>query len=243
MIDKSWQDILQKSLNSLDSEYMKFLQKDEGYFPKYEHFLNVFKTLSRTHTKAILFGQDPYPREESAIGYAFIDGKVGDIFSHTGLSKEVNKATSLRNFIKMQLKAEGFLHVKPTQEDIANLPKENLIKTINELKNNFEKEGILLLNRALVFTNKKDTRLHVKAFKPFMKTFLGELKNEKLDLILFGNEAKTIKELLPLNHNFNLISTPHPYNISFIENEDVLGYFKNLKLMSADIQKTTCKKV
>ncbi len=231
MIDTSWQAIINKALSSLDEEYLEFLKQDKGYFPPYKHFLNAFKTLPKHKTKAILFGQDPYPRCESAIGYAFIDGKVENLFSKTGLSKEVNKATSLRNFLKMQLRAEGFLHVKPTQEAIANLPKENLIEHIMELKNNFEKNGILLLNRALIFTNKKDTRLHVKKFEPFMKSFLDSLKNEKLDLILFGNEAKTIRKLLPKNHNFKLISTPHPYNVSFINDEEVLEYFSKLKLM------------
>lgn len=230
MIQNDWKPIVDKALNSLDREYLEYLRQNKGYFPDFNNFLNAFKTLPKANTKAILFGQDPYPRKQSAIGYAFIDGMVEEIFSPSGFSKQVNRATSLRNFLKMQLKAQGYLHDVTTQEAIKNIPKDNLIKTITDLKNNFEKNGILLLNRALIFTDKKETRVHVKAFKPFMKSLLAQIKDMQIDLILFGNEAKTIHELLPQNHNFNLLNTPHPYNVSFIQNEVVLKHFSKIKL-------------
>lgn len=224
-VDKSWQGIIDNCLNSLDEEYLKFLHVNKEYFPNKQNFLNAFKTLPKENTKTILFGQDPYPREKSAIGYAFIDGMVEEIFSQNGFSKRVNRATSLRNFLKMQLKAEGFLGEDVSQGAIANLEKKGLITSIMDLKNNFEKEGILLLNRALTFTKKEDTFLHVKMYKPFVKTFLESLKDDKLELILFGNEAKSIEKLLPIEHNFTLIKTMHPYNVSFINDENVLNYF------------------
>lgn len=233
MIENDWKPILNEALNTLDREYLEFLRKNEGYFPDFENFLNAFKTLPLKKTKAILFGQDPYPREKSAIGYAFIDGMVEEIFSKNGFSKQVNKATSLRNFLKMQLCAEGFLTKDVSQGAISKLAKQNLIQNILDLKKNFEKEGILLLNRALIFTNKKQTRVHVKAFKPFVKSLLNQINDRKIDLILFGNEAKTIHELLPPKHNFTLLNTPHPYNVSFIQNEVALEYFSKLKLLSS----------
>lgn len=232
MIDKSWQQIIQKGLDSLDREYWLFLQTDKHYFPDFENFLNPFKTLPKKDTKAILFGQDPYPRKQSAIGYAFIDGMVDEIFSQNGFSKAVNRATSLRNFLKMQLKAEKFLTDNVTQTAIKNLPKNVLIKSIIDLKNNFEHEGVLLLNRALIFTDKKRTKFHVKKFEPFIKSILHDLKDRQIDLILFGNEAQTINKLLPSLHSFNIINTPHPYNISFIENREAIEYFSKKKLVT-----------
>lgn len=230
-IHNSWHRIVEKSLKALDKEYLEFLQTNKTYFPNKENFLNAFKTLPQSKTKAILFGQDPYPREKSAVGYAFIDGMVEEIFSDTGFSKRVNRATSLRNFLKMQLSVEGFLNDDVSQEAIAKTPKDKLINSIYELKNNFEKEGILLLNRALVFTSKTDSRFHIKQFRPFMKTFLQNIAHKDFTLILFGNEAKTIETLLPSKHNFTLIKTPHPYNVSFIKDEDVKLYFSQLKLI------------
>lgn len=231
IVDSSWQEIIDSCLNSLDSEYLRFLHVNKEYFPDRSNFLNAFKSLPREKTKAILFGQDPYPREKSAIGYAFIDAMVDDIFSQNGFSKSVNRATSLRNFLKMQLKAEGFLSQDVSQKAIASLEKDRLISSIMDLKNNFEKEGILLLNRALIFTKKEDTKLHVKMFKPFMQTFLKALKDKPLELILFGNEAKNIERLLPKNHNFTLIKSMHPYNVSFINDNEVISYFACKKLL------------
>src|SRR5660397_246794 len=80
-VDTSWQDIIEYAYLGLSPEYRDFLEKDKGYFPSYDNFLNAFKTLPLEQVKYILFGQDPYPREESAIGYAFIDGAVKTLFS------------------------------------------------------------------------------------------------------------------------------------------------------------------
>lgn len=231
-VHKSWQKDIDFALKSLDSEYLKFLHANEGYFPDIDNFLNAFKTLPKERTKTILFGQDPYPREKSAIGYAFIDGMVEEIFSENGFSKKVNRTTSLRNFLKMQLKAQGYLN-HTSQEDIAKVPKKGLINSIMELKNNFEDEGVLLLNRALVFTSKEQTKLHVKAFKPFMEAFLQSICEGEYELILFGNEAKTIERFLPKKHNFKLIKTMHPYNVSFIDDKDVIEYFSKFNLLHA----------
>jgi len=109
-LDPSWKEIVSDALNSLDKEYLNFLSNDKSYFPDKNNFLNAFKTLPLNKTKYILFGQDPYPRYESAGGYAFIDMKVKTLFSSEGgFSKEVNKATSLRNMMKMFLLCEGKL--------------------------------------------------------------------------------------------------------------------------------------
>ncbi|MDR3177391.1 MAG: uracil-DNA glycosylase [Campylobacteraceae bacterium] len=233
---ESWRLTVENAYNALDADYRAFLEADKGYFPNFANFLNAFKTLPKDKTKAILFGQDPYPREASAIGYAFIDGAVRDIFSVKGLSKEVNRATSLRNFIKMLLLCAGKLTLSSlTQENIAKLDKSGLITNITQLKENFEANGILLLNTSLVFSSKSDTPSHVKAFVPFMKTLLSELSNDKLELILFGNIAKDIQKLLPKNHNFTFMQTCHPYNIEFITDKRVLDYFAPMRLLELKI--------
>jgi uracil-DNA glycosylase len=232
MVHESWRQTVANAYNALSADYRVFLETNDGYFPNYSNFLNAFVTLPKNRTKAILFGQDPYPREASATGYAFIDGMVKTIFSSKGLSKEVNRATSLRNFIKMLLLCSGKLASSSlTQDEIAKLDKSKFITSITELKDNFESNGILLLNTSLIFTNKNDASSHVKAFTPFMKTLLSQLSNDKLELILFGNIAKEIKKLLPKKHNFTLIQTCHPYNIEFITDKMVLDYFAPMHLL------------
>jgi uracil-DNA glycosylase len=227
----SWKVIIDQAYQALDPDYRRFLENDTGYFPPQQAYLNAFKTLPRTEVKYILFGQDPYPREESAGGYAFIDEKVKTLFCETGLSKEVNRATSLRNFIKMALVARGDLSVKDTSQDaIAALDKTAYIETISQLRTNFEKNGVLLLNTALVFTDKKSSNRHVKAWKPFMHTLLESLKVDAPGLILFGNHAKALKRTLPLE-NFPTIEMEHPYNHTFISNKNAHELFGPMNLL------------
>ena len=228
---QSWEAILQKAYASLEEEYRSFLESDKAYFPSSSHYFNAFKTLPRHKVKYILFGQDPYPRKESAGGYAFIDEKVKTLFSDKGLSKEVNRATSLRNFVKMALLARGDLEKEDTsQEAIARIDKTPLINSIEELRINFEKSGVLLLNTALVFTDKKSSTKHVKAWRPFIASLLEALEDDAPKLILFGTHAKALKKKLPLE-KFETIEVEHPYNHTFIQNEEVLKLFAPMKLL------------
>ncbi|SFV59994.1 Uracil-DNA glycosylase, family 1 [hydrothermal vent metagenome] len=230
MPHSSWRELLSKAYESLDHEYRNFLEEDEDYFPSRANYFNAFKTLPKEKVNYILFGQDPYPREQSAGGYAFIDEKVQRLFSATGLSKEVNRATSLRNFVKMALVARGDLKEDLSQEAIAQVDKEPLIDSIEALRLNFEKKGVLLLNTALIFTDKKSSSKHVKAWRPFMQTLLEQLQEDAPKLILFGTHAKALKKQLRLEM-FDTIEVEHPYNHTFIHNENALELFGPMKLL------------
>ena len=219
---QSWEPILKRAYAALNEEYRIFLEHNRGYFPNVSNYFNAFKTLPRERVKYILFGQDPYPRKESAGGYAFIDEKVQTLFSEKGLSKEVNRATSLRNFVKMALVARGDLSQEEvSQEAIVQIDKTPLINSIEELRINFEKNGVLLLNTALVFTDKKSSAKHVKAWRPFIETLLQALEEDAPTLILFGTHAKALKKSLDLE-KFETIEVEHPYNHTFIKNKEVL---------------------
>ncbi len=230
--NNSWELIVKKALSQLDDDYLSFLKEDKGYFPSQDNFLNAFKTLPLERTKYILFGQDPYPREQSAIGYAFIDGDVKSLWDeNNGLSKEVNKATSLRNFMKMLLVSNGSLaQENTTKEAIVKLDKSAYINSILKLRDNFEKNGILLLNTALIFTNKEDSKRHVKQWQPFIKKLLEQIKDEEITLILFGTMAKEIQKI-PASENFKHFICEHPYNTTFISNKNVQKFFSLMKLL------------
>lgn len=228
---KSWDPLLEEAYASLSLEYRDFLENDTGYFPNKANYFNAFKTLPRNELKYILFGQDPYPREQSAGGYAFIDEQVQSLFSDKGLSTEVNRATSLRNFMKMALLARGDLSEEAlTQEAIAKVDKMPLIDNINALRSNFEKQGVLLLNTALIFEDKKASNKHIKAWRPFMQTLLKGLEEDAPKLILFGTHAKALKKHLDLSY-FECIEVEHPYNQSFITNAKALELFGPMNLL------------
>jgi len=227
----SWQPLLDEAYASLSQEYRTFLESNTDYFPTKENYFNAFKTLAREEVKYILFGQDPYPRKQSAGGYAFIDTHVKTLFSSNGLSKEVNRATSLRNFMKMALVASGDLDIEDTSQDaIVQVDKSQMIDSIEALRKNFEKNGVLLLNTALVFTDKKSSTKHVKAWRSFMYTLLKGLENENIKLILFGTHAKELKKHFPLER-FESIELEHPYNHMFIANPKALKLFSDMRLL------------
>lgn len=227
-IDQSWIDVLSSSFDKMDKEYLHYLHTSDSFFPNRETFLSAFKTLSKDKTKYILFGQDPYPRYESAIGYSFIDGKVKSIWSNDGLSKEVNKATSLRNFVKMLLLIRDDLQNDLSQQAIAKLDKSHYIDTIFELKNNFEKNGVLLLNTSLIFENKDMTKYHTKMWLPFMNNLLSNIDN--VELILFGNIAQSIEKLDTKHLKKHYLE--HPYNVSFITNNKAKDLFFKMDLLN-----------
>jgi uracil-DNA glycosylase len=230
-VDNSWREIIKESLNALPKDYIKFLKEDNGYFPSKENFLNAFKTLSLENTRYILFGQDPYPRRESAVGYAFIDGTVKSLWSeHGGLSKEVNRATSLRNFMKMLLYSEGKLTDDFSKDAIKKVDKRGYINSIYELRDNFEREGVLLLNTALIFTDKRDSKYHIKIWRSFIKRLLANLNKNDIELILFGNMAKEI-ERFDEAKSFTKQLMPHPYNIEFITDQRAVKLFGSMSLL------------
>jgi len=226
----SWEILLAKAYASLDEEYQRFLEENKDYFPSKEHYFNAFKTLPKEKVKYILFGQDPYPRRQSAGGYAFIDTNVKKLFSESGLSKEVNRATSLRNFIKMALLARGDLIEDTSQKSIAKVDKTDLIDSIDALRENFEKNGVLLLNTALIFTDKKSSTKHIKAWRPFVQSLLSSLEEDAPKLILFGTHAKELKKMFSLE-KFEIIEMEHPYNTTFINNKKALELFGSMKLL------------
>ena len=226
----SWHAVLAQAFDALDPDYRRFLEQDRSYFPDRDNLLNAFATLPLARTRYILFGQDPYPRRESAIGYAFIDGKVEQIFTPEGLSKEVNRATSLRNFIKMLLLCEGALQDDFSKEAVARVDTSGYIRTIHQLRENFEKNGVLLLNMALVFTDKKASKAHVRAWRGFVEALLAQLEAHAVELILFGKMAQEV-ERLETADRFVRHPMPHPYNISFITDPTAHTLFGPMHLL------------
>ncbi len=230
-IHDSWQDIVSCSLKALPQEYRNFLDSGDNYIPEKSDFLNAFKTLPKDKLRYILFGQDPYPRAKSASGYAFIDGAVKHIFSASGFDKNVNKATSLRNFIKMVLVSDGKLSCKDSsQKAIASIDKSDMIDSIDELRCNFEHSGVLLLNSSLIFTSKKESKKHIKIWRAFVERFLEQVQPLSPKLIFFGNYAKEIKKL-PSASGFESIELEHPYNHTFVCNKKAQELFGAMKLL------------
>ncbi|MFM7631901.1 MAG: uracil-DNA glycosylase, partial [Betaproteobacteria bacterium] len=101
LADASWQPVLRKGVAAVaaaDPDYLERLAPDVYLPTKGRLFAAFAQPLDAV--RYVLVGEGPYPREESATGVCFMDGAVGALWASTGLSKQVNRATSLRNFMK-----------------------------------------------------------------------------------------------------------------------------------------------
>src|SRR5476651_2063113 len=98
-VDPSFRPIIQQALTSLDKTYLDALTQSDQWLPGPKQIFNAF-SLPLDKVNYVLFGESPYPRAQSANGYAFWDAAVKNLWSEKGMTKEVNRATSLRNFLK-----------------------------------------------------------------------------------------------------------------------------------------------
>ncbi len=232
-VHPSWFPLIDNALATIDPHYLADLATRDDWLPGASQLLNAF-TLPKDQVKVVLFGESPYPRAASANGYAFWDAAVQALWSPSGLDKKVNRATSLRNFIKMLLIADNRLSPNDTsQPAIACLDKSEFVQTGNALFQRCLSKGFLLLNASLVLQDqppKKDA----KHFAPFITAIMQELLKKRPDitLLLFGQIAKDLDPLLPSAHT-NRIIAEHPYNLSFIQHPDIIAFFKPLRLLVA----------
>ncbi|MDX2164872.1 MAG: uracil-DNA glycosylase [Gammaproteobacteria bacterium] len=217
-IDPSWTSLLESALQQVDPIYLDSLSRETHWLPGPDKIFNAF-SIPLWNIKRILVGESPYPRAQSANGYAFWDGAAGEIWTDENkLSKTVNRATSLRNIMKMLLKAEG------------GKPK-HCVQTLSELFQNLLNHGFLLLNASLVLHPTRKVQEDAKQWRNFIQVILNGVYevNPNVELVLFGKIAQQILPLL--KYPFKIIQAEHPYNLSFIENPLVLDYFRPLHIL------------
>lgn len=224
-----WQPVIEKALKTLPPDYRANLEKT-SWLPGMGAIFNAF-TLPKDDVRYILFGESPYPRAASANGYAFWDGAVSNIWDKAGLSKAVNRATSLRNLIKMLLYAQGDLITDFSQQAIARLDKTHWIQTLDQLFQQLLAQGFLLLNASLVLSPDRPVQKDVNIWRPFMASILAQLAEEKksITVILLGKKAQALAELC--SPPLTCFSAEHPYQISFITQPAVVNFFKPFELL------------
>jgi uracil-DNA glycosylase len=243
LTDVSWQPVLRRGLAAVvaaDADYLERLGQDV-YLPTNHRLFAAFAQ-PLDAVRYVLVGEGPYPREASATGVCFMDGAVDALWSPAGLSKQVNRATSLRNFMKMLMVADGLLKPESTTgEAVASVaqraltPNSQLIQTLPELQHNLHANGFLLLNAALVFRPHVPPPKEAKAWRPFLEVVLEALASragqQAPTLVLWGKIAAWLEELSAVSH-FPRAVAEHPYNLSFIKNKDMQQLFGAMHLLA-----------
>jgi uracil-DNA glycosylase len=238
--DPSWQPVLRDALAALhaaDATYLSSLI--EGHFLPTGHRLFAAFAQPLECVRYVLVGEGPYPRVESATGVCFMDGAVGSLWSETGLSKQVNRATSLRNFIKMLLVADGKLDVAYTSGEAlapialqARAAGSGMTQQLAQLQDNLTRHGFLLLNASLVFRADVPPVKDAKAWRPFLQEVLRALalRDAPPTLVLWGKIAEQLQTLTMIER-FPMIVSEHPYNLSFIGNAGMQNLFGPMRLL------------
>ncbi len=240
----SWRPVLLRGLAAMmaaDPDYLPALAQDD-YLPTQGRIFAAFEQ-PLDAVRYVLVGEGPYPREQSATGVCFMDGAVDALWSESGLSKPVNRATSLRNFMKMLMVADGLLMPDATGgEAVAAVAHRALaadstfIQTLPELQASLTRHGFLLLNAALVFRPHVPPVKDAKAWRPLLETVLDALASRAgqpaPSLVLWGKIAGWLEGLPAVDH-FTRSVAEHPYNLSFIQNRDMQALFGPMHLLRA----------
>lgn len=239
----SWLPTLRRGLAAM-------MQVDANYLPQLlalpflptENRLFAAFAQPLDQVRYVLVGEGPYPRAASATGVCFMDGAVGSLWSDEvggGLSKAVNRATSLRNFMKMLAVAAGELELAqttgPAMAELARrarqAPQER-IQTLSQLQHNLTRCGFLLLNASLVFRDNVAPKIDAKAWQPFLAQVLAALPRGDAapSLVLWGKIAEQLQPL-PQVAGLPQIVAEHPYNLSFIGNTKMHALFGPMQLL------------
>ena len=238
LADTSWRPILLDGLSAVtraNPDYLPALAQDT-YLPTDNRLFAAFaQPLEKV--RYVLVGEGPYPRAESATGVCFMDGAVGELWSETGLSKPVNRATSLRNFMKMLLVADGQLQPGATggaaMVPVAQAARAGgAIQTLVQLQDKLTDRGFLLLNAALVFRKHVKPVIDGRAWQPLLQTVLAALAQqaEPPTLVLWGKIAEQLQRL-PETAAFPQAVAEHPYNLTFIDNQGMQQLFRPMQLL------------
>ena len=226
----SWHAPLEQALGTIDPRYLQSLANTSNWLPGIDKIFAAF-SLPKNEVKYILFGESPYPRVESANGYAFWDANVENLWSETGLDRRVNRATSLRNMIKMLLLSNQELSEDDlSQAAIAKIDKSYMISKLDQLFHKLLDNGFLLLNTSLVLSDMNKNK-EAKQWHSFVKHILLSLKQQNPKLVLLGKIAEEILTL-PEAQPYSSFVAPHPYNLSFIHDVEVQAFFSPLHLLS-----------
>ena len=235
-VHPDWHQILHSAFSSVDPQYLDALTRDPHWLPGIDHLLAAFRR-DRQQLRYLLIGESPYPRRESANGIAFYDAAVAGLWSEQGLSKPVNRATSLRNILKTALFAQQLLEKddagKVTQTAIAAIDKTGLIQTLPQLFANFERAGFLLLNATPVLHPQRKPQEEAKYWLGFLNQILlltAQQASRPLTLVLWGKIA-TVIATLPGGDHFEQMACEHPYNLSFIDNPAMIKLFAELQIL------------
>lgn len=189
MIGNDWDNILDLYFNSKEFKSIKQIIKEEynlqTVYPLEKEIFNALILTPYKDVKVVIVGQDPYHGENEAHGLAF------------SVKEGIKIPPSLRNIYK-ELKNDLDIEI-PNNGELTS----------------WAKEGVLLLNSCLtVLKNKPNSHKNI-GWDKLTDLIIKKLndKESPIVFILWGNFARSKKELITNSHHLVLESThPSPFS-------------------------------
>lgn len=198
---KAWEVPLRNVLEGLVGAE-KFIgpNRDKAIVPVRELTFQALKPNRPEAWRVIIFGQNPYPRLESATGIAMFDNAF-DAWE----SKRFGAVVSLRCIIKAAAMAQHGVAATASVDELRKLLREKDIVSPPEWFQAMLAQGVLLLNAALTIGGASVTPLeHNKFWRPVVERIVDEILSAKkaggnksgIAFVWWGAEALKTKKTL-----------------------------------------------
>ena len=191
-IKTDWLPIIKQILenNKKETETINNILDNDEYiiYPPKELIFNAFNHFNFNDLKVVILGQDPYIKENQAMGLSF------------SVNKGIRIPPSLKNIFKELISDEEI-------KNFSEMPKDgDLTKWV--------KQGVLLLNSSLT-TRENVSNYHLKFWEKITNDIIEYISknNEKIIFVLWGNNARNKKKFIDLQKHFVLESV-HPSPLS-----------------------------
>ncbi len=217
MLHQDWKELEEVIDNLPDKE--NYIDAP-GVIPTSEHMFRALDVLP-ARAQVVIFGQDPYPRAESAVGQAFNDGKVRQWTDPM--------SPSLRNIIKSVLLHEELLRdpKAPVAEVRAALSRASFAPPPAWFKATAQR-GVMWINTALTFSGKTpaELRRHQEFWRPVIEKVVDMVTHARAEagvaFVLFGGHAQKLESIIKAASKavegeaaVRVVKLPHPAREGF----------------------------
>ena len=204
-----WENFLKDTIDfaAFYSQLQLFVTNHSPVLPVKDKIFAVFDYMGPLDVQCVLFGEDPYPRVKSACGVAFWDKEINNWQDKT-------HGNSLKNILKAIVVARGKASYSTKIDEIRIIAERINFKSPPQLFEHWLKQGVLLINTALTFTNPALKKEHFEFWQPFHIKLIRALnqRGKSPFFILWGGKAAKWEGLIAefIDDPVKIIKQGHP---------------------------------
>ena len=201
---EAWYPLLKRTIeNQAGSEQFIGPDRDKGVVPVRELTFQALKPNPPERWSVVVFGQNPYPRVESATGIAMFDNTF-----HTWQDKRFGAVTSMRCIVKAAMIWKLGIEKRTPVSRLRQLLKQHAVVPPPDWFKAVLSQGCLLLNAALTASSSGSVRTsaHTKFWRPIIRKIIEEILSAKartadaacrgIVFAWWGSKAKQVRKVV-----------------------------------------------